>query len=96
MGRAEFGPDHFVAALRGYKRPKSSSVRRHLASRAAWLAAKVRRYTSLDPDCRSAAIMLEELAAIVVAMEVYEEAFPRGETGKHVAVAASMWEDDAI
>lgn len=65
-----FPEDHAVEALRGFARQSNTHVRKRLAHRSAWLQDKVeaRVRAGMPYD-----LYLEELAAIVQAVEAFDE-----------------------
>jgi hypothetical protein len=72
--RKRFADDHFCETLRGVPIPKSSKVKKALASRCSYLMTKIQERAIAAGCERRNDFLLEELAAIVVAMEVYEAA----------------------
>lgn len=70
--RSRFADDHFCETLRGVAIPKPSKVKKALASRCAYLMNKIQERVIATGGERRNDFLLEELAAVVVAMEVYE------------------------
>jgi hypothetical protein len=72
---SRFADNHFVEALRGEERMNPAHVRRCLAELAAYKAKRVERAHRLGDDS-GLKVMMDELKALVQAMEVYEQNAP--------------------
>lgn len=72
MESPAFPNDHPVEILRGYPRPDLSRAKRALVRRCTWLANKIQ--THARTGSAVSGTMLEELAAVVLVLELAERA----------------------